>query len=126
MQEAQVPGSIRPTQSASVDRPRSIPLADVQVAALYAVKKDIVAGVPTNARRPTAETAAARRCPRTVASGTEAIRYGLSRRGGLMRFIDGGRIELANNTVEHSIRPIAAGSDGDSIGRWSAYLDTRT
>jgi transposase len=50
----------------------------------------------------------------------EAIRYALSRWDGLTRFIENGRIELDNNTVERSIRPIAlnrknalfAGSDG--------------
>jgi transposase len=50
----------------------------------------------------------------------EAIRYALSRWQGLTRFIDDGRIELDNNTVERTIRPIAlnrknalfAGSDG--------------
>src|ERR1700686_1928917 len=50
----------------------------------------------------------------------EAIRYVLSRWEGLTLFIDDGRIELDNNTVERSIRPIAlnrknalfAGSDG--------------
>jgi transposase len=50
----------------------------------------------------------------------KAIRYALSRWEGLTRFIDEGRIELDNNTVERSIRPIAlsrknalfAGSDG--------------
>ena len=50
----------------------------------------------------------------------EAIRYALSRWQGLTRFIDDGRIELDNNTVERSIRPIKlgrknalfAGSDG--------------
>ena len=50
----------------------------------------------------------------------EAIRYTLSRWEGLTRFIDDGRIQLDNNTVERSIRPIAlnrknalfAGSDG--------------
>jgi transposase len=50
----------------------------------------------------------------------DAIRYALSRWEGLTRFIDDGRIELDNNTVERSIRPIAlnrknalfAGSDG--------------
>jgi len=50
----------------------------------------------------------------------EAIRYALSRWQGLTRFIEDGRIELDNNTVERSIRPIAlnrknalfAGSDG--------------
>ena len=50
----------------------------------------------------------------------KAIRYALSRWEGLTCFIDDGRIELDNNTVERSIRPIAlnrknalfAGSDG--------------
>src|SRR5829696_1855273 len=50
----------------------------------------------------------------------EAIRYALLRWEGLTRFIDDGRIELDNNTVERSNRPIAlnrknalfAGSDG--------------
>jgi transposase len=50
----------------------------------------------------------------------DAIRYALSRWDGLTRFIDDGRIELDNNAVERSIRPIAlnrknalfAGSDG--------------
>src|ERR1700688_4350071 len=49
-----------------------------------------------------------------------AIRYALSRWEGLTRFIDDDRIELDNNAVERSIRPIAlnrknalfAGSDG--------------
>ena len=49
-----------------------------------------------------------------------AIRYALSRWEGLTIFIEDGRIELDNNTVERSIRPIAlnrknalfAGSDG--------------
>ena len=50
----------------------------------------------------------------------EAIRYALSRWQGLTRFIDDGRIELDNNTIERSIRGIKlsrknalfAGSDG--------------
>ena len=50
----------------------------------------------------------------------EAIRYALSRWAGLARFLDDGRIEIDNNVVERSIRPIAlnrknalfAGSDG--------------
>src|SRR5437879_8581112 len=50
----------------------------------------------------------------------DAIRYALSRWQGLTRFIDDGRIELDNNTVERSIRGIKlcrknavfAGSDG--------------
>jgi transposase len=36
----------------------------------------------------------------------EAIRYALSRWEGLVRFLDDGRIELDNNAVERSIRPI--------------------
>ena len=50
----------------------------------------------------------------------DAIRYALSRWDGLTRFIDDGHIELDNNAVERSIRPITlnrknalfAGSDG--------------
>lgn len=50
----------------------------------------------------------------------EAIRYALSRWTGLARYLDDGRIEIDNNAVERSIRPIAlsrknalfAGSDG--------------
>jgi transposase len=50
----------------------------------------------------------------------EAIRYALSRRAGLTRFLEDGRIEIDFNVVERSIRPIAlnrknalfAGSDG--------------
>lgn len=50
----------------------------------------------------------------------DAIRYALSRWKGLTRFIDDGRVELDNNAVERSIRPITlnrknalfAGSDG--------------
>lgn len=37
----------------------------------------------------------------------EAIRYALSRREGLTLFLDDGRIELDNNSVERSIRPLA-------------------
>ena len=36
----------------------------------------------------------------------DAINYALSRWEGLTRFLDDGRIELDNNTVERSIRPI--------------------
>src|SRR5271163_2696581 len=57
----------------------------------------------------------------------EAIRYALSRWEGLTRFLDDGRIELDNNTVERSIRPITlnrknalfAGSDGGA-DHWAA------
>ena len=50
----------------------------------------------------------------------EAIRYALSRSDGLTRFFENGCVEIDNNSVERSIRPIAlnrknalfAGSDG--------------
>lgn len=50
----------------------------------------------------------------------EAIRYALSRWAGLTLFLDDGRVEIDNNTVERAIRPLAltrknalfAGSDG--------------
>lgn len=56
----------------------------------------------------------------------EAIRYALTRWTALCRFLDDGRIELDNNTVERAIRPIAlgrknhlfAGSDGGAA-RWA-------
>ncbi|MGG5890634.1 IS66 family transposase [Falsiroseomonas sp. HC035] len=56
-----------------------------------------------------------------------AIRYALNHRDGLVRFLDDGRIELDNNTVERAIRPIclsrknalfASGDDGGA--RWAA------
>lgn len=56
-----------------------------------------------------------------------AIRYTLNHRDGLVRFLDDGRIELDNNTVERAIRPIclsrknalfASGDDGGA--RWAA------
>ena len=37
----------------------------------------------------------------------DAIRYALTRWEGLTRFIDDGRIEIDNNIVERSMRPIA-------------------
>jgi transposase len=37
----------------------------------------------------------------------EAIRYALTRWDGLTRFLDDGRVDLDNNTVERSIRPLA-------------------
>jgi transposase len=57
----------------------------------------------------------------------DAIRYALTRWSALCRFLDDGRIELDNNTVERAIRPIAlgrknhlfAGSDGGAA-RWAA------
>ena len=56
----------------------------------------------------------------------DAIRYALTRWSALGLFLDDGRIELDNNTVERAIRPIAlgrknhlfAGSDGGAT-RWA-------
>jgi transposase len=56
----------------------------------------------------------------------DAVRYALSRWSALCCFLDDGRIELDNNTVERAIRPIAlgrknhlfAGSDGGAT-RWA-------
>jgi hypothetical protein len=56
----------------------------------------------------------------------EAIRYALTRWSALCRFLNDGRIEIDNNTVERAIRPIAlgrknhlfAGSDGGAT-RWA-------
>ncbi|WP_428529970.1 IS66 family transposase [Pseudorhodoplanes sp.] len=56
----------------------------------------------------------------------DAIRYALTRWTALCRFLDDGRIELDNNTVERAIRPITlgrknhlfAGSDGGAQ-RWA-------
>jgi len=56
----------------------------------------------------------------------EAIRYALTRWPALSRFLDDGRIELDNNSVERAIRPVAlgrknhlfAGSDGGG-DRWA-------
>jgi Transposase IS66 family/IS66 C-terminal element len=58
--------------------------------------------------------------PAPIAS--EALKHALSRWDGLTRLIDDGIIEIDNNAVERSIRPIAlnrknalfAGSDGDA------------
>ena len=56
----------------------------------------------------------------------QAIRYALTRWPALSRFLDDGRIELDNNSVERAIRPVAlgrknhlfAGSDGGG-DRWA-------
>jgi hypothetical protein len=57
----------------------------------------------------------------------EAIRYVMNHRGGLVRFLEDGRIELDNNTAERAIRPLclsrknalfASGDDGGA--RWAA------
>ena len=61
-----------------------------------------------------------------MSSRGRAIRYALARWPALTRFLDDGRVELDNNTVERAIRPIAlgrknhlfAGSDGGAA-RWA-------
>src|ERR1700720_4776058 len=63
----------------------------------------------------------------------EAIRYTLARWPSLTRFLEDGRIELDNNTVERDIRPIAlgrknhlfAGSDGGAA-RWAVVASLLT
>ncbi len=63
----------------------------------------------------------------------DAIRYALARWGALCRFLDDGRVELDNNTVERAIRPIAlgrknhlfAGSDGGAA-RWAVVASLLT
>src|SRR6185312_1507419 len=102
------------------------------IAALYAVEKDIRGH--SGGERRTVRQQKSRQIVDTLESWlrvklglisqksklAEAIRSALSRWEGLTRFIDDGRIELDNNTVERSIRPIAlnrknalfAGSDG--------------
>jgi len=63
----------------------------------------------------------------------DAIRYALNRWSALGLFLDDGRIELDNNTVERAIRPIAlgrknhlfAGSDGGAA-RWAIVASLLT
>jgi transposase len=63
---------------------------------------------------------------RAAAGLADAIRYALTRWSALCLFLDDGRLELDNNTVERAIRPIAlgrknhlfAGSDGGAA-RWA-------
>jgi transposase len=102
------------------------------IAAFYAIEKEIRGRSPEERRlarqqksRPLADAFEAwLRAKLALISQkiklAAAIRYALSRWQGLTRFIDDGRIELDNNTVERSIRGIKlsrknalfAGSDG--------------
>jgi transposase len=109
-----------------------------RIAELYAIEKRI-RGQPAETRRLTREAKSRslieamkpwlekqlRRVPKR--SGlADAIRYVLARWPALCRFLDDGRIELDNNPVERTIRPIAlgrknhlfAGSDGGA-DRWA-------
>jgi len=92
-----------------------------RVAALYAIE-DEIRGSPAEERR-----AVRHDCSRAIVDDLreylkarnrqvsaksklgEAIRYTLTRWEGLARFLDDGRIDLDNNTVERSIRPLALG-----------------
>jgi transposase len=110
-----------------------------RIAALYAVETEL-RGKPPDLRRagrqersrPLVEalfawlTAQLARLPGGSPTAG-AIRYALNHRDGLVRFLDDGRIELDNNTVERAIRPIclsrknalfASGDDGGA--RWAA------
>jgi hypothetical protein len=110
-----------------------------RLAALYAVETDL-RGKPPDLRRagrkersrPVVEalfawlSAQLARLP-SGSPTAEAIRYTLNHRDGLVRFLDDGRVELDNNTVERAIRPIcpcrknalfASGDDGGA--RWAA------
>ncbi len=104
----------------------------VRIAALYRIEDDI-RGLPADNRcaarqertRPLIEALEPwlREKLSLISQKTrlaEAIRYALSRWAGLCLFLDDGRVEIDNNTVERSIRPLAltrknalfAGSDG--------------
>ncbi len=60
----------------------------------------------------------------------QAIRYALNHWGGLILFLDDGRIELDTNTVERAMRPVALGrknalfAGADSGGRHWAIVAT--
>jgi len=109
-----------------------------RIAELYAIERSIQ-GRTADARRHVRNTSARpliemmkpwleRELGRVPPAGSlaEAIRYALARWPALTRFLDDGRIELDNNTVERAIRPIAlgrknhlfAGSDGGAA-RWA-------
>lgn len=103
-----------------------------RIKALYVIEKDLRGRSPDHRRsvrqeksRPIVDALEPwlREKLATISQKTklaEAIRYALSRWKGLTLFTDDGRIEIDNNIVERSIRPIAltrknalfAGSDG--------------
>jgi transposase len=109
-----------------------------RIAELYAIERSIQGGT-ADARRHVRNTSARpliemmkpwleMELGRVPPAGplAEAIRYALARWPALTRFLEDGRIELDNNTVERAIRPIAlgrknhlfAGSDGGAA-RWA-------
>lgn len=113
-----------------------------RMAALWAVEREVRGHAP-DARRAARQRAAApvvaelferweaelQRIP-GKAKLAEAIRYALRRRADLERFLDDGRLDIDNNTVERAIRPqtitrknaLFAGSDGG--GRTWATIAT--
>src|SRR3954470_13568251 len=110
-----------------------------RIAALYAVETELRGKAPDIRRagrqersRPLVEALFAWLSAQLVrlpggSPTAQAIRYALNHHDGLVRFLDDGRIELDNNTVERDIRPIclsrknalfASGDDGGA--RWAA------
>jgi transposase len=111
------------------------PIADAalrRIAELYLIEREI-AGLPAEQRRAIRQQRARpiveafkswlKDNLAKVSGGSplaKALRYALNRWDGLTAFLDDGRIELDNNTVERAMRPIAlgrknhlfAGSDG--------------
>lgn len=90
-----------------------------QIAALYAIENEIRGLAPEDRRavrsaqsRPIVEglrhsLEARARQVSAKSQLADAIRYALTRWDGLSRFLDDGRIDLDNNAVERSIRPLA-------------------
>jgi transposase len=92
--------------------------AILRIKALYKIEDDI-RGLNAEERHDARQTQSkplvddlydwlAKKLPLLPKSATiaEVIRYGIKRRAGFSRFLDDGQIEIDNNTVERSIRPI--------------------
>lgn len=113
-----------------------------RMAALWRVEEEVRGSEPGTrlaARRATSAAIVAelfecwetelKRIPRKSKSA-DAIRYGIRRRAAFERFLDDGRLDIDNNTVERAIRPqtitrknsLFAGSDGG--GRTWATIGT--
>jgi transposase len=113
-----------------------------RIAALYEIEADI-RGVPAEHRRavrqqrsrPLVEamhTWLTQQLARVSGRSTlaQAIRYALNHWNGLVMYLDDGRLELDNNTVERAMRPVALGrknalfAGADSGGRHWAIVAT--
>ncbi|QDD96833.1 Transposase, partial (plasmid) [Roseomonas mucosa] len=124
-------------------RKKTAPIAAealARIAALYAVEAEIRGQLPEGRRA--ARQARSRSLVEELFAWLEqqlvrlpggsptagAIRYALNHREGLVRFLDDGRIEMDNNTVERAIRPLCLGrknalfASGDDGGRRWADL----